>query len=159
MVSRHGRAVHTVSRRVMRGFDRELLRKKREDASLSAPELARLADVGLATLHRWERGASSPQVDLLARVVEVLKCRMTDVVVVDLSNTYPGDLRVAKGLLQPTLGLHAGVSTSTVAMVERGQVGLTDATATKLADALDIPVDMYRAAYERVRSRPRGAAI
>lgn len=159
MVSRHDAEGHVVSRRVLRGFRPDLLADRRETSGLSISELARLAEIGKTTLRQWEEGAVSPQVDLLARTMQVLDGTIGDVVVVPEGERYPGDLRILRGLLQPTLGLRAGVSTSTVALVERGQIGLTDSTATKLAAALDLPVEEYRTAYERVRHRPRDSAV
>ncbi len=62
-----------MSRRVMRGFSPDALRQARLNAGLSQTEIARVAKVGTGTVRRWEMGESSPpQVDLLARVVEVL---------------------------------------------------------------------------------------
>ncbi|MGB7234880.1 MAG: helix-turn-helix transcriptional regulator [Rhodococcus sp. (in: high G+C Gram-positive bacteria)] len=159
MVSRHESPVRVVSRRVMRGFDPTMFDKYCSDSKMPSYEIARLADIGIATLRRWRRGTASPQVDLLARTVEVIGKRMEDVVIIPADERYPGDLRVLKGLLQPILGRMAGVSTSTVALVESGQINLTASTAAKLAGALDVPIDIYKAAHERARRRPFGAPI
>ena len=145
-----------MSRRVMRGFDPARLEQLRKDSRLSRPELARAAGIGHATLYQWETGATSPQVDLLKRVTDVLGVQISEVVVVPEDERLPGDWRVLAGLLQPQLGKLAKLSTTTVAQVERGQAALTDETARKVSAALGISESVYRAAYERARSRPPG---
>ncbi|ETA92120.1 MULTISPECIES: helix-turn-helix domain-containing protein [Mycobacterium] len=37
---------------------------------LSQESLARLADIGLSTIKKWEAGTRTPEVDLLARAME-----------------------------------------------------------------------------------------
>jgi transcriptional regulator with XRE-family HTH domain len=142
----------------MRGFSPAALNAARVDAKLSRPELARRAGVGHATVYQWEKGHTSPQVNLLARVVAVLGKKMTDVIDIPVDERFPGDWRVLAGLLQPSLGRLAHVSTSTIAQIERGQTELSDAVAIRLADALGISVAVYRESFERVRHRPPNVA-
>lgn len=146
-----------MSRRVIRGFSPDALRQARREAGFVQTETARLAKIGTETLRRWESGAASPQVDLLARVVEVLGVTIADVVLVPEDDRYPGDFRVLLGLTQPQLGAKAGLPTQTVSSVERGVVSLSDAAAQKLSAALGISEDELRAAHERARNRPPGA--
>lgn len=155
-MSSNERQARTVSRRVTRGFDPDALVKLRTARSISRADLARLTDVGESTLHHWEHGTRSPQIDLLARVVAALGGSVADVVYVADDVTFPGDLRIRSGLTQPELGLRSGVGTSAITRIERGQVALTPEAAQKLCDVLDVPVETYRAAYERARSRPAG---
>ncbi len=145
-----------MSRRVMRGFSAEALRNARRDAGLSQTETARVARVGADTIRRWEQGESSPQVDLLAKVVGVLGVTIADVVHVPKAERYPGDWRVLLGLTQPQLGAKAGVATQIVSSVERGVISLSDNVAAKLSVALDISEIELRASYERARNRPAG---
>lgn len=141
----------------MRGFSAEALRKARRDVGLSQSEAARVAGVGADTIRRWEQGESSPQVDLLAKVVGTLGVEIADVVRVPEGARYPGDWRVLLGLTQPELGAKAGVATQIVSSVERGVISLSDNVAAKLAVALEIPETELRASYDRVRNRPAGA--
>jgi transcriptional regulator with XRE-family HTH domain len=145
-----------VSRRVMRGFSAEALRSARRDAGLSQTETARVARVGADTIRRWEQGESSPQVDLLAKVVGVLGVTIADVVHVPEVERYPGDWRVLLGLTQPQLGAKAGVATQIVSSVERGVISLSDNVAAKLSVALEISEGELRVSYERARNRPAG---
>jgi transcriptional regulator with XRE-family HTH domain len=110
----------------------------------------------LQTIHKWESGGQSPQIDVLMRVVRALGATVSDLVDIKPEDRYPGDWRVLQGLTQPELGARAGISTSMVGAIERGDSRLTDDFAQKLADALDIPESELRASYERVRSRPPG---
>lgn len=145
-----------MSRRVMRGFSAEALRQARRDAGFSQTEAARVARVGADTIRRWEQGESSPQVDLLAKVVEALGVEIADVVHVPEGERYPGDWRVLRGLTQPQLGAKAGVATQIVSSVERGVISLSDNAAAKLSAALEIPESELRSSYERARNRPAG---
>lgn len=146
----------SVSRRVMRGFDPSRLTTAREQAGMSRGDLARIADLSEATLGRWEAGVRSPQIDVLARVARALDISIADLVVVPTEDRFPGDWRILRGLTQPQLGAQAGVSTTMVGAVERGEVRLADTTADKLAEVLGITPDELRAAYERARRRPPG---
>jgi transcriptional regulator with XRE-family HTH domain len=146
----------SVTRRVMRGFQPDLLAKARGEARISQRELARLARLNGETVRRWELGDSSPQVDMLARVVAVLGGTIADVVVVPEEERYPGDWRVLRGLTQPMLGAAAGITTAIVGGVERGEIPLSDRVATKLSEALGISEAELRASYDRVRNRPAG---
>lgn len=151
------RKARSVSRRVMRGFSAESLRQARRRAGFSQVETARVARIGADTIRRWEQGESSPQVDLLAKVVEALGVTIADVVHVPEGERYPGDWRVLLGLTQPQLGAKAGVATQIVSSVERGVISLSDNVSSKLAAALGISESELRASYERARSRPAGA--
>lgn len=145
-----------MSRRIMRGFSPDALRQARLDAGYSQAEIARVAKVGVGTVRRWEQGESSPQVDLLARVVEILGVTIADVVKVPVDERFPGDWRVLLGLTQPQLGAKAGITTQIVSCVERGVISLSDNVAEKLSAALEISEAELRAAHERVRNRPLG---
>lgn len=152
---RMGRAL-SVSRRVMRGFNPGELASARRKLRISRAELARRAGIGGTTIGRWESDHASPQVDLLARVVEALGIEISDVVQVPADDRFPGDWRVLKGLTQPQLGAAAGTSTQMVGSVERGEIALSDTMARKLSAALGISDAELRASYERARTRPPG---
>jgi len=145
-----------MTRRVMRGFDRRRFTAAREDRGLSVSDLSRLADVGQSTLHSWAAGRGTPQVDLLARVMDVLGAPIEAVVDIRPEDRFPGDWRVIRGLTQPQLAAAAAIATTTLRGIERADIGLTDINADKLAAALDITAAEYRAAYQRARQRPAG---
>ena len=107
------------------------------------------------TIFNWEAGKSTPQVDLLARVMRILDAPIEQVVTIPADERYPGDWRVIKGLTQPELAAAAKIATTTLRGIERADAGLTDANAEKLAKHLGISVEQYRAAYQRARQRPR----
>lgn len=140
----------------MRGFDRATLTKARTDAGLSRQDLARLARTGRATIDNWETGRSSPQIDVLIRVADVLKLDLETLIRIPHDQRFPGDWRVIRGLTQPQLAAATGLSTTTIGAIERGEVTLADASATTIAAALDITAATYRDAYERSRTRPAG---
>jgi transcriptional regulator with XRE-family HTH domain len=147
-----------MSRRILRGFDALRFRAARETAGLTRGDLARLAQVSAAAIAAWENERNRPQVDSLARAATTLKVEMHDLVVVPDDQRYLSDLRVQRGLTQPQLGKLAGVSTTHLGALERGETGLTEAVATRLATALAVTPVQVRVAWERARSRPPGAA-
>ncbi len=139
------------------GFSPGRLNQLRVDRNFSLSDLARLANIGRSTLHHWETGHATPQVDLLARAADTLGVSIGDLVHIPEHERFPGDLRILRGgLTQPQLGREAEVPTATVGAIERGEVALTEEYAQRLAAALDVPIEMYRAAYERSRRRPPG---
>lgn len=147
----------SVSRRVMRGFQPQALSNARRARGLSQAELARSAGMNPGTIRKWELGESSPQVDLLAKVADLLDLAVADLVKVPEEERYPGDWRVLRGMTQPQLGAAAGVTTRIVGSVERGEISLSDNAARRLSAALGISEAELRASYERVRNRPLGA--
>lgn len=148
-----------MTRRVLRGFNPQAFADARRRRQISVPDLARLADVGQSTIHAWEAGRGTPQVDLLARVTKILEVAIEQVVTISPDERYPGDWRVIKGLTQPELAAAAKIATTTLRGIERADIGLTDANASALANLLDISVDEYRAAYHRARQRPAGTSV
>lgn len=145
-----------MTRRVLRGFSPTQFANIRRRRGLSITDLARLADVGLSTVKAWEAGRRTPQVDLLARVMRLLQTPIEDVVALGPKERYPGDWRVIRGLTQPQLAAAAGIATTTLRDIERADIRLTDANASRLAQILNISVEQYQTAYQRARSRPPG---
>ncbi|MDV7136881.1 helix-turn-helix transcriptional regulator [Williamsia muralis] len=146
----------SVSRRVLRGFSPSALTEARTRAGLTQGELARIAGVGRTTLYQWEMGVRSPQVDVLASVARALDISLSELVSVPVDERFPGDWRVLRGLTQPQLGVAAGISTTMVGAIERGEAELSEQTARALADALSVNETELRAAYRRARNRPTG---
>ncbi|MCW3472657.1 transcriptional regulator [Rhodococcus pyridinivorans] len=156
-----------MTRRVLRGFDRSALIAVRTRQNLNPGELARIADVSTAAIYNWERGTASPSVDTLARVAEALAVPIAELVPIPEGERYLGDLRVLAGLTQPQLAQLAGISTSSLAQLERGQARLKPDVAARIADALtnhrtqsrtnggeQVTAEQVLAAHERVRTRP-----
>lgn len=147
-----------MTRRVLRGFSPQAFAEARRQRGISVADLSRMADVGQSTIHAWEKGTFTPQVDLLARVMGILDAPIERVVTIAPDERYPGDWRVIKGLTQPGLAAAAKIATTTLRAIERADVSLTDANAEKLAGLLGISADEYRAAYQRCRQRPPGTS-
>ncbi|MBY6382579.1 MULTISPECIES: helix-turn-helix domain-containing protein [Rhodococcus] len=156
MVSSDAERNFAVSRRVLRGFDPTRLIQARKDKGMSRADMARLAGLNGATVQRWESGSRSPQVDTLSLVAKALQMSISDFVDVPEGERFPGDWRVLRGLTQPQLGKLAGISTSEVGRIERGEVPLTDASAKALSRQLEISIEELRASHERARNRPAG---
>ncbi len=148
-----------MTRRVLRGFDAQAFAASRREKDISASDLSRLAGVSQATVFNWEAGKSTPQVDLLARVMRILDAPIERVVTVAVDERYPGDWRVLKGLTQPELAAAVKIPTTTLRGIERADAALTDGNAAKLAEHLGISVGEYRASYQRARQRPAGTPV
>jgi len=148
-----------MTRRVLRGFDAQAFAEARRQKGISVSDLSRLADVSQAAIFNWEAGKSTPQVDLLARVMRILEAPIEKVVTIPAGERYPGDWRVIKGLTQPELAAAVKIPTTTLRGIERADAALTDGNADKLAKHLGISVEAYRAAYERARQRPAGTPV
>lgn len=144
-----------MSRRVLRGFSPAAFAKAR--GTLSPEDLYRLTGVGVSTIYSWEKGTRTPTVDILAKVMQVLNASIGDVVLIAPDDRYPGDWRtIETGLTQPGLAAAAGIPTSTLQRIERASLPLSDSNAKTLSAALGIPVEEYRASYERARLREPG---
>lgn len=155
MVSSDGRT-NPMSRNVLRGFDKKAFAVARKAAGMSRGDLARLADTTAATIHNWEIGATSPQIDFLARAAKVLNIEIGDVVVTDPEQRYLSDYRCLVGLTQPQLGKVCGLTTTTITRIERGEIALTDKIQTALAEALGISGEQVNRAYMKAKRRPPG---
>lgn len=148
-----------MTRRVLRGFDPQAFTAVRRQKGISVSDLSRLADVAQATVFNWEAGKSTPQVDLLARVMRILDAPIEQVVNIPAGERYPGDWRVVNGLTQPELAAAVKMPTTTLRGIERADAALTDGNAEKLSTFLGISVEEYRAAYQRARERPAGTPV
>lgn len=146
-----------MTRRVLRGFDPGAFAALRHGAGISVSDLARLSGASLSTIHHWEAGRRTPQVDILAAVMEVLNAPIESVVLIAPQERYPGDWRVMSGLTQPQLAAAAHIATAILQRIERGEYPLSDSNAEALSGVLGIEVGTYRAAYQRARDRPAGA--
>lgn len=146
-----------MTRRVLHGFDRHAFTALRQSRGISVSDLARLSGASLSTIHHWEAGTRTPQVDILAAVMAVLKAPIEAVVLIAPDHRYPGDWRVMSGLTQPQLAASAHIATAILQRIERGEYPLSDKNAEALAAVLGIATDEYRAAYQRARQRPAGS--
>lgn len=65
-------------------------------------DLTRLSEVSSSIIYHWERGIRIPQVDVLAKVMNVLGAHapISDVMPIDPMKTFPGDWRVMKGTVR-----------------------------------------------------------
>ncbi|WP_241474337.1 helix-turn-helix transcriptional regulator [Mycolicibacterium neoaurum] len=147
-----------MSRRVLRGFDAHMFATLRRERGFSVSDLARLSETSLSTIHHWESGRRTPQIDILAVVMAVLQAPIEAVVRIKEDERFPGDWRVMKGLTQPQLAAQAQLPTATVQRIERGEHPLSDANADTLSGLLGVSPQTYRDAYHRARHRPPGTS-
>ncbi|SKQ83734.1 putative transcriptional regulator [Mycobacteroides abscessus subsp. massiliense] len=155
MVDSHEHTGPVVSRRILRGFDPARFTALRK-SQMTVSDLARLCGVAGTTIYGWESGGASPQVDKLAAAMRVLGRSIEAVVPIPREHRFPSDWRVLGGFTQPQLAAIAGMPTTTLQKIERGESIVTDERASVLGKILDITGDEYLAAWRRVRERPAG---
>ncbi|WP_028463701.1 helix-turn-helix transcriptional regulator [Nocardia sp. 348MFTsu5.1] len=143
-----------MSRRILRGFVPSQIAQHRKVRNMSRGELARLVGITTGAVGLWERGETTPAVDTLKRVADLLGAPMDEFIQIPPNERYLGDLRALSGMTQPQLAKFLPLSTPMLAALERGEARLTDRTAESLAKVLEVPVDTVVEAYERVRDRP-----
>lgn len=158
MVSGYETGRHYVSRRVLRGFNREKFNSLRK-SKMVMMELSRLSGVTSSTIYAWEAGTFTPQVDKLAAVMKVLEHPIEYVVEVPVDERYPGDWRVLTGQTQPQLAARAGIATNTLKKIERGESTLTEDKAEILSRLVGAPAHEYSASWLRARNREPGAPV
>lgn len=147
-----------MSRRVLRGFSAASFEQARRANRLSRGELARLADISPGAVTAWETERATPQADTLARVTTILGIGIDEVVHIEPEQRSLGDLRIYAGLTQSQLAAHIGMSTTSVAALERGESRLKPDVARAIAKALRRPHTDVTAAYDRARNRPARSA-
>lgn len=146
----------SVTRRIIRGFDRAALKAAREAKGMSVVDVARVADVAVSALRAWERGDRGPQVDRLAAVARVLDVPMSTLVDLDPVRCTLVDLRILTGRTQNELAQALGMSTTALGSLERAEVRLTDERAGRLAGQLGVDVDAVHRAYANAKGRAPG---
>ena len=99
----------------------------------------------------WEAGKSTPQVDLLARVMRILEAPIEQVVTIPAGERYPGDWRVIKGLTQPELAAAVKIATSTLRGIERADARLDRRQRREAGQA---PRDQRRGVPRGLPARP-----
>ncbi|WP_236740011.1 helix-turn-helix transcriptional regulator [Mycobacteroides abscessus] len=143
-----------MSRRVLRGFSPEAFLEALGE--VKAPELSRRTRISTSTIYAWAHGVRSPQVDRLAAVMQVLGKPISDVVLIEAGEHFPGDWRSLAGLLQPKLAAAAGIPTSRLQKIERGELDLSGDLAAVLAGILGVSAAEYRRSYVRACEREPG---
>lgn len=143
-----------MSRRDLRGFSPDRLVELRTAAQWTRGDLARTAGVSVAAVQSWETGRSKPSVENLSKVAAALNAPIDQIVVIDPSERFLGDLRVLAGMTQPRLAAKIGMSTALLSSVELGEAKLTHDVAQRIATALDVSIATVVEAYERARTRP-----
>ncbi|SUD49572.1 transcriptional regulator, y4mF family [Nocardia otitidiscaviarum] len=146
-----------VSRTVISGFDPAALAAAMDRAGFDVSALVRRSRVGKSTIQHWLGGTRRPQIHQLAKVAEALEVKLSDLIVVAPEARMLSYYRNIRGCTQVDIATAAGLPTSTVSTIERGELlSLTDAVVTKLAAALEISEAEFRDAYRRTQDRPPG---
>lgn len=142
------------------GVDPAALRDARRRAGLTQHEVARLVGVaGGERISRWELGTSVPRPELLARLGEVLRVAINDL----LTSAEEPDLRrlrLSAGLSARTVAARAHMAAPTYIRWEAGGIERKPARAdlTALARALGVSVDELAAALDRSGARSKDRA-
>ncbi|BCV23812.1 helix-turn-helix domain-containing protein [Gelria sp. Kuro-4] len=118
------------------------LKAAREARGLSLSALAAAARVSSSYLSEVEHGRKSPSLPVLRRLAAALNLAPADLIAAEARDTAlaPGErvrlLREEKGLTLSALAEKAGITTSYLSEIERGQAGPALTTLERLAQAL-----------------------
>lgn len=74
---------------------------KRKELKMSQTELAKIINVSMMTVSRWERGEQDPSIDTLKKLSEIFRCTVDDLIS-DVPNPMqrPAALRTAGATLR-----------------------------------------------------------
>ncbi|OKH84292.1 hypothetical protein EB73_32115 [Mycobacterium sp. SWH-M3] len=133
----------------VRGFNRSVLSRLRQEEGLSIPELGVLADMPASTLSRWESGAASPTPECLRRVADAMGVSTAVFVDTPPEERTLADLRSLAGFSQRSLAKHLGIPFKTLAKIESGLLDLDADRARVLAQTFGVSVPDLVAAYKR----------
>lgn len=133
------------------GFDPSRLKMQRKSAGMTQAALAEAIGVDRTYVAQWESGRRSPRPQTLARIAHLLSVHPSDFVdpSVDPMSTPLATLRAVSGLTQQNMVDAAKMTLSTYSAIERGQRGLTPATAERIAAALQVDIDVVLDAHRK----------
>lgn len=134
-------------------FDAATLRRTREAAGLSRPQLAERVGVNVTLIKSWETKGVCPTVSNLTRVAKALGLKVDDLYKPDaISAGSLRDLRVAAGMTQQQLAQQIGVRQALVSMWERSKARPFWDEITCYAAALDVEPTAIAAAIDLTES-------
>ena len=135
-------------------FDSAALRRTREAAGLSRPQLAARIGVNVALIKSWEVKGVCPNDGNITRVAQALGLKVSDLYTPDATSAGSLlDLRVAAGLTQQELAQRLKVRQPLVSMWERSKTRPTWDEITRYATALDVDPTAISAAIDLTESR------
>lgn len=120
-------------------------------AGLNPTQLAVQADLAPSTVYQWAEGRNTPTVMNLERAAAVLGMKAADFTKVDPATADLAGLRFHMGKSSKEVADFLKVSEAVLDNIERGRVRLTEERETLLAQALQLPKERIRGAYQRVR--------
>ncbi|ADG99470.1 transcriptional regulator, XRE family [Segniliparus rotundus DSM 44985] len=142
--------------RAIRGLDLDALVRAREKRRMTRADLARLTGLSTSTIQKWESGATSPNIETLAKAAAALGVPMRRIIKVPTKRRTLADWRRLSGLSRTKLARAAGLTTPALAALERGESQLTDEKADRIAPHLKATHAQLHAAWQRARERPPG---
>ena len=143
--------------RAIRGLDLNALIRAREKRRVTRADLARVTGLSTSTIQKWESGATSPNIETLAKAAAALGVPIRQLIKVPPSRRTLTDWRHLAGLSQTKLARAAGLTTPALAALERGETQLTDDKADRISPHLNATHDQLQAAWQRAKDRPPGA--
>ena len=129
-------------------FSREV-KRRRLTLGMSCKELARAVDVHPTTVYHWEKGQATPSFSVLPRLAEALHISGTELInpsdngepIVKLSENVVQEikrLRLSRKITQEEFAEQVGVTWSTVARWETGEVAPAIKYLPKFAEILGV---------------------
>ena len=127
----------------------------RREKGLSHDALAERLDRARPNVIAWEKGRRVPTPHTLMSIAAALEVDPRELTTATMENATLADLRAWAGLYQDELASRCGLTRSTYALIERGEVDLQPDVAKRLAKALGRGADEVRRAHGRRRPAER----
>lgn len=141
-----------MARSSVRGFSGARLRRRRTALGMTGEEAADLAGVSQQAWHTWEAGVSAPSPANLHKVACALRVDAEDLITLAPRDLRLSDLRALSGLTQSEAGKALGVSSKTLATIERGRREKSSEWVKKLAALYERSQREVAAAWDRTRA-------
>lgn len=130
-------------------FNVEKFRQIREAQGFTPTSLAREADISSGTIRSWEKKVSTPSIETLAIVMDVLNHSPQEVIDVDLRVATLADLRTLAICPSQDAASALGLSLSGYSALERGALMMTPDRAAILSHLFGVTSHIIYEAWAR----------
>lgn len=144
-----------MSRTTIDHFSAERFKKLRAESGLSLAALARQAGITRSSIYQWEEGGTTPTVETLSIVMDVLQSPMSEVLNVKAGEATLKDLRILAGHTRAEVRDVLGMSPSGWGAIERGETLLSEEKIEPLAQFFGVsPAVVIQAARNTFEMTP-----
>lgn len=144
-----------MSRTTIDHFSAERFKKLRAESGLSLAALARQAGITRSSIYQWEEGGTTPTVETLSIVMDVLHTPMSEVLDIKAGEATLKDVRILSGHTRAEVREALGMSPSGWGAIERGDTLLSEDRIEPLAQLFGVnPTVVIQAARNTFEMTP-----